>query len=129
MSTDPTELMRAFEANEINPSVFRHSDHVAVAYEMLSKYDFAQAAARYARGIRSLAIRAGVPQKFNATITFAFMSLIAERAAAAEHASYREFIVANPDLLSKGLLETWYTPERLRSDVARKVFVMPDARP
>ena len=46
MSMDPTELTRAFEANEINPSVFRHSDHVAVAYEMLSKYDFAHAAAR-----------------------------------------------------------------------------------
>jgi hypothetical protein len=37
------------------------------------------------------------------------------------------FVEENQDLLSGNILAKWYTPERLRSDLARTVFLMPDA--
>ena len=126
MSARTQELARSFEARELDPGAFPHRDHVGVAYEMLRSYDFMEASARYAEGLRVLAARAGAPDKFNATITLAFLSLIAERMRTTEHADYDGFIVRNPDLLSKDVLQKWYAPARLRSDLARSVFLLPD---
>ena len=67
-----------------------------------------------------------MPRKFNATITLAFMSLIAERMATTQYVDYDDFITSNPDLLSKDVLEQWYSPERLSSILARSIFLMPD---
>ncbi len=120
-------LLRGFEARSLDTAAFRHREHVAVAYEMLRRHDFIEAAARYGEGIRALAAKAGEPRKFNTTVTLAFMSLIAERMATTAHADVEAFIAANPDLLSKALLERWYPPERLGSDLAREVFLMPEA--
>lgn len=127
MNSRYVELARSFEERDIDAGAFRHCDHVGVAYEMLRNYDFVDAAARYAGSIKSMAQKAGVPEKFNATITLAFLSLIAERMGTTRHSNFDDFIAGNPDLLSKDVLEKWYSPERLRSDLARAVFLMPDA--
>ena len=121
------ELLRAFEARDLDAGAFRHLEHVGVAYEMLRKYDFMEATVRYAENIRTIAAKAGVPGKFNTTITFAFLSLIAERMRTTRHSDYDDFIAQNQDLMSKDLLRKWYSPERLQSDLARTVFLMPDA--
>lgn len=122
-------LTRAFEARELDNRQFGHRDHVAVAFDMLRTYDFIKAAARYSDSIKALAIQAGQPKKFNATITLAFLSLIAERMEAAGDLDYEDFIAGNPDLLSKDVLSRWYSPQRLRSDLARSVFLLPDGIP
>ena len=127
MSVDYAALTKAFENRSLDATAFRHVDHVAVAYEMLRRYDFLDAITRYAACIRTLAIEAGAPRKYNATITVAFMSLIAERMEAAPADGFDDFIARNPDLLSKTLIQERYTPERLQSDLARQVFLMPDA--
>jgi len=127
MSTDYIEVARAFEACDIDVSAFGHMDHVGVAYEMLRTYDFLDASLKYSECINTLATRAGAGQKFNLTITLAFLSLIAERMNATRHDSFETFIQQNQDLLSADLLAKWYSPERLRSDLARDVFLMPDA--
>ncbi len=94
---------------------------------MLGKYDFVDAVARYAHNIKTIAARAGAPGKFNTTITVAFLSLIAERMGSGKYADYGDFISQNQDLESKGLLRRWYPSERLQSDLARKVFLLPSA--
>lgn len=127
MSSRAETLLRDFEARSLDPAAFRHREHVAVAYEMLRRYDFIEAAARYGAGLQALTAKAGLPHKFNTTVTLAFMSLIAERMATTAHRDVEHFIAANPDLLSKALLERWYPPERLGSDLAREVFLMPEA--
>ena len=127
MTSDYADLTRSFEAHDLDNSTFRHLDHVGVAYEMLRLHDFVEATSRYAENIRSIAAKAGAPDKFNATITFAFMSLIAERMVTTEHKDYDDFIARNPDLKSKDVLEKWYSPERLHSASARRVFLLPDA--
>jgi hypothetical protein len=129
MSTNYAELARAFEACDIDVSGFGHRDHVGVAYEMLRSYEFLEASVKYSRSINTIATRAGAHQKFNVTITLAFLSLIAERMHTARYDSFDAFIEQNKDLLSASLLSEWYSPDRLGSDLARAVFLLPDGSP
>ena len=126
MSTSYRELTQSFEARSLDASSFTHRDHVAVAYELLRKYDFIDATTRYARCLSEIAAKAGATRKYNTTITFAFMGLIAERMDAGRHDGFEDFIASNPDLLAKDPLASWYSPERLNNDLARKVFLLPD---
>lgn len=126
MTARAAELTRSFEARDLDPGAFRHGDHVAVAYEMLRRYDFMTATARYGASLNAIATKAGAADKFNTTITVAFMSLIAERMDQTNGTDYDDFITQNPDLLSKDLLKAWYSPERLKSPLARSTFLMPD---
>ena len=121
------ELARAFESGDINVAGFGHIDHVGVAYQMLGDNDFLDASVKYSRSINTIATKAGHAQKFNVTITMAFLSLIAERMSVTHHNSFDTFIAKNEDLLSADLLSKWYSLERLRSDLARAVFLLPDA--
>ena len=120
MQTNYQELAHAFERQEINPAEFRHADHVGVAYVLLRAQDFLSATFVYATTIRALATAAGADKKFNVTIAFAFISIIAERMSAATYKNYEEFISQNADLLDKDLLTRWYSGVRLQSDAARQ---------
>jgi len=120
-------LTQSFEACDLDPAAFGHQEHVGVAYEMLRKYDFLTAAAKYADSIRTIATKAGAPEKYNATITLAFLSLIAERMQTCRHDDCDDFLAQNQDLMSKDFLLQRYSAERLQSDLARHVFLMPDA--
>lgn len=127
MNKNHLELMRSFEDCDINSNTFAHIDHLGVAYEMLRTYEFLPAVTKYSECINIIATRAGAGQKFNMTITLAFLSLIAERIAADRHEKFDDFIAQNQDLLSADLLAKWYSPKRLQSDLARTLFLMPDA--
>ena len=126
MTTSSTELFRAFTARTIDPAEFRHKDHVVAAYELLSRHNFVQAVTIYTDTIRILAINAGAAQKFNLTITMAFLSLIAERMNSTRHGDCESFCQQNPDLLSMQALNALYSKQRLQSDLAREVFLLPD---
>ncbi|MGI9482830.1 MAG: hypothetical protein ACR2OR_10795 [Hyphomicrobiales bacterium] len=127
MNKDYGKLVLSFESCDIDAAAFGHLDHIGVAYEMLRRYDFLTATVRYSECINTIATRAGAGQKFNTTITLAFLSLIAERMQTGGHKSFDEFMAQNQDLLSSNLLAKWYSPERMLSDLARSVFLMPDA--
>jgi len=126
MSKNYEKLTRAFETCDIDSSAFGHIDHIGVAYEMLRRHDFLNASVKYSECINTIATRAGASQKFNTTITLAFLSLIAERMETTPHDTFDVFIEKNQDLLSKNILEKRYSSERLRSELARTVFLMPD---
>lgn len=126
MTATNENLLAAFEAQTIEPSSFGHRDHVVVAYDLLRRNDFVEAAAKYASCIRGMAEKAGAPEKFNATITLAFMSLIAERMDDGNYADFASFEKANADLASKDVLARWYSKDRLTSPRARRQFLLPD---
>jgi len=128
MNIKQSELLQSFEACTIDASLFDHTAHIRVAYEMLNQYDFLKASYKYAEGIYNLAKRVGAPTKFNATITLSFLSLIAERMEVTPHINFEDFLEQHPDLTSKHILNKWYSSERLQSDLARSVFLMPDAQ-
>lgn len=120
---EPT--LRAFLRSDIDAANFRHADHVRMGFEILQHHDFPNAAAAFAGALKQIAARAA-PGKYHETITLAFLSLIAERQALGAHADFEHFVAANPDLMETSVLQRWYAPARLMSDVARKTFVLPD---
>ena len=119
-------LLQAFETERLDARNFTHRDHVAVAYELLKRRTFLEASACYGTRLEAIATNAGAARIFNTTITLAFMALIAERMASCDADTFGGFISANPDLLERDPLAPWYTQERLDSDLARKIFLLPD---
>ena len=126
MSEKYVRLLDEMRTDTLHACDFGHADHIGVAYQALEECAFFDALALFARGIQGAAARSGAKDKFNATVTFAFMSLIAERRASDTYADAGDFIARNPDLSTRGLLCKWYSPEVLASATARAVAVMPD---
>ena len=97
-----------------------------MAHALLSEKGFLEAARCFVRGAKGLAARAGVPEKFNMTLTLAYLGLIAEKMADSPVMDSEAFVRAHPDLLRASRLSEWYSPARLHSDRARRSFVLPD---
>ena len=117
-------FLRAFLQGEIDGRSFSHADHVRAGFEILRHHEFPQAAVAYAQSLKTIAARAGAPDKYHETITIAFLSLIAERLD--DHDDFESFGAANPDLMDSSVLKRWYAPERLMSAIARKTFILPE---
>jgi hypothetical protein len=123
------EELRAFETGAIDPAQFPHEEHIRYGYEMLGRYSFGEAIARFARGLKLVTARAGKPELYHETITVAFLALINERRARDPAQSWDEFKASNIDLLDKRCLERWYEPEQLASNLARGTFCLPKPLP
>ncbi|HEY2050802.1 MAG TPA: hypothetical protein VGH03_15795 [Caulobacteraceae bacterium] len=120
-------LTELFLRGDIDHRTFRHADHVRVGFELLQAHDFSTAAWMFSAALKAIAVRAGNSRAYHQTITLAFLALIAERSAARAFSDFEDFARANPDLMGKAVLERWYAPERLRSDLARRIFLLPEA--
>lgn len=120
--------LQALETGALDPALFPHPEHVRLAYEMLGRHPFGDAVARFSRGLRLLAAKAGQPEVYHETITVAFLAVIGERRARAKDADWNEFKTNNSDLLDKRCLDRWYDADYLRSDLARKTFCLPSPR-
>jgi 2'-5' RNA ligase len=129
MSDD--ELVRSFEDCTLANSAFHHRDHVRLAWIYLGRHPALEALARFVEGLQRFATFHGHPGLYHETITWAFLFLIHERMADAPggpgNESWEEFAARNPDLFawSPSILDRYYDAETLRSERARKVFVLP----
>jgi len=115
----------ALETGTLDPAMLSHSEHVRLGYEMLGRYPFGEAAARFSRGLKLIAAKAGRPDVYHETITVAFLAVIGERRVRGGHDSWDNFKDKNGDLLDKHCLEEWYGAEQLGSDLARRTFCLP----
>ena len=72
-----------------------------------------------------------MPGLYHATITTAYLTLVAERMAAGPEAPWEAFAAAHGDLLrwKPSVLDGYYSADRLWSDLARRQFLMPDLAP
>ena len=122
------EELIALETGALDPSAFPHPEHVRFACGMLARYPFGEAVARFSRGIKLLAAKAGRPEVYHETITVAFLALINERRAGTKWEDWGEFTASNSDLFDKRCLEKWYDTEELGSDLARRTFCLPRPR-
>jgi hypothetical protein len=125
MTIESSGLLDKFEAFEVDAATFDHRQHVQVAFEMLKKYHYIEACTRYSITINTMATNAGAADKFNVTITFAFLSLIAERIHETSESGFDEFLASNEDLLSREALGKWYSCDELQSEFARTHFLLP----
>ena len=122
------QVVREFENGTIAPGEFSHESHIQVGWWYLQQYDLLEAITRFTAAIRHLTRKLGVVEKYHETITWFFLITIAERCQAAETQDWPSFKAANPDLFqwNPGLLQRYYSDERLQSGPARCMFVLPD---
>ena len=119
------EFVEAFENCTLPPEEFPHRAHVRLAWLYLREGSLLDALARFVGGLKRYAGSLGASAKYHETVTWAYMFLIHERMARAPFQTFEEFAAANPDLFN-GVLEKYYRKETLASDLARRMFLMPD---
>ncbi len=126
IATDETEsLLGAFEAGAVDPSGFTHTDHLRVAFELLRRHSFTNAAERMATGLRRMLARVGDEKAYHETITVAYLSLMAERIDAGS-GDFESFLASNRAFCSGDALSGIYSRERLSSALAKRTFILPD---
>ncbi|HEX6323574.1 MAG TPA: hypothetical protein VFZ36_07605 [Vicinamibacterales bacterium] len=126
------ELLAAFEAGVEPPGGFHHREHVRVAWWYLCREHWTAALERFAAALRRYADAQGATGLYHETITTAWVLLINERLdACGRDLSWDDFAARYPELLAwkPSILDRYYTPETLKSDRARRTFVMPDRVP
>ena len=127
VSGEPCTLQE-FLLGEVDSTTFHHADHVRIAFEILRRHDFLDAALAYSASLKTIATRSGNSAAYHETITLAFLSLVAERMNGKDYAGFAAFSKNNADLLDKSVLTRWYDPQRLMSPLARAIFLLPQTR-
>ena len=122
------EFVADFESCTLPNTEFHHADHVRLAWIYLRELPLIDALERFRSGLRRFAAHNGHPGLYHETITWAYLLLIHERMGKSEAADFASFRRLHPDLFAwkPSLLEAYYRPETLRSDLARRLFVLPD---
>jgi len=126
---DDETLVATFEAGHEPPGGFHHRQHVRVAWYYLQRHALPDALVRFSTALRRFAAAQGKPGLFHETITTAYVLLINERLDGSERdLTWDAFADRNPDLLSwqPSVLDCYYHKETLKSDRARRTFVLPD---
>lgn len=124
-----TELIDAFERGEVPAGGFHHAEHVRAARYYLARHPLTAALQAFDVSLQRFAAAQGQPGLYHATVTVAFLLIVAERLAGRPAGeSWAAFAAANPDLLAwkPSVLDRYYTPGTLWSARARQHFVMPD---
>ena len=123
------EFVRAFEDCTLPAGSFHHADHVRLAWLYLRDRTFPAALEAFCSGLERFATANGKPGLYHETITWFYLLLIHERRArlAPDH-TWEDFASANADLLNwkEPILKKYYRDQTLKSDFARRVFVLPD---
>lgn len=120
-------LVQAFERATLDPTRFRHREHLHVAWCYLRAMPLEDALGRYVHYLRKLTAALGVPGKFHATMTWAYLILLDEALQRSPDATFDELLAAHPALLDHraGALHAHYDRAQLDSEEARRRFVLP----
>jgi hypothetical protein len=124
---DDATLLERFEAVALAPADFRHREHVRLAYAMLARDDFAAVGLRFKTALLRFA-EAHARGRYHETLTWAYLTLIAERMHATPTASSFEFLERHPDVLDhrSGAVSRYYDVAAITAcPIARAVFVLP----
>jgi hypothetical protein len=123
--TDPAVV--AFERATIDPRTFHHREHLYVAWCYLRVLPLEEALARYVRHLRHLVAALGSPQKFHATMTWAYVVLLHAAMERSPGASFEQLLAEHATLADHrgGALDAHYERTQLDSEEARRYFVLP----
>jgi hypothetical protein len=118
-------MSRATEGSER----FGHREHVHLTWLAVRALGAQRAVDLISDGIRRTARYAGAPQKYNATVSRAWVELIAHHDAEIPIGDFGEFVRHHAPLLDKRLLSRFYRSSTLASAAARTGWVEPDLAP
>jgi hypothetical protein len=108
---------------------FAHRQHVHLTWLAVRRYGTTPAIRLVSDGIQGVARYAGTPQKYNATISRAWVELVGHHADHSNAADFDTFADQHPALLDKKLLTRFYRPATLARDEARTNWITPDLAP
>lgn len=108
---------------------FGHRQHVQLTWLAVLRCGTSRAVDVVSHGIRRTARYAGAPQKYNATVSRAWVELVGHHAAHRHAADFDSFAKHNPELLDKRLLTRFYRTSTLASAAAKGGWVPPDLKP
>jgi hypothetical protein len=103
---------------------FGHREHLLLAWLVLDEHvDSVEAQDEVSLVIRRIATAQGVPQRYNRTVTDAWVRIVAHCRARSKITDFDALLAAYPWLLDKRALLKHYTSRTLASDQARHEFV------
>ncbi|MFD8478277.1 hypothetical protein [Kitasatospora sp. NPDC059673] len=108
---------------------FGHRQHIQLTWLAVRHHGTSAAVELVSDGIRRTARDAGAPQKYNATVSRAWVELVGHHAEQSDTADFDAFADQHPTLLDKNLLTRFYRSSTLTSDPARTGWVEPDLAP
>ena len=128
MPASDAELLEGFVSTALPADQFHHGQHVRVAWLFVRNHGMPAALRAFTDAIKRFAEAKGAHGLYHATITWAFLLIIAERLARKPADTWDAFAADNADLLSwqPSILDRYYSKELLGSALARATFVMPD---
>jgi hypothetical protein len=128
---DERTFVARFRDGTLATDHFHHRDHVRMAWLYVREHGLEAAVTAFTADLRAFAIAKGVPRLYHATITVAYLTLIAERLTVAPDGDWDAFAAANADLLrwKPSVIDDYYSADRLWSDQARAQFLLPDRVP
>jgi CDP-diacylglycerol--glycerol-3-phosphate 3-phosphatidyltransferase len=119
------EFLQALETGALPLSYFRHGDHLRFAWIQLHTKSFDEALNSVITGIRKYAAHHNIAHIFHATITTAWVKLLATH----REESFAEFIRLNEHRLNRDLLYRFWNASVLDSPSAALAWVPPDKFP
>lgn len=129
MNMSEEEFVARFEDGSLSNECFHHGDHVRMAFIYFCRYPALQAIERFSVALARFAAAKGKPGLYNETVTWAFLFLIRERMArSGRPQTWEEFADENQDLLrwKNNILRRYYHEATLASDLAKRMFLLPD---
>jgi len=108
---------------------FAHRQHVHLTYLAVLRYGTPAAVDLVSSGIQEIVRYAKAPQKYNATVSRAWVELVGHHAEHSRAADFDAFAEDNAALLDKRLLTRFYRPVTLAGAEARAGWVGPDLEP
>ncbi|MFC1401627.1 MULTISPECIES: hypothetical protein [Streptacidiphilus] len=119
---------------------FGHRQHIRLTWLAVRRFGTSAAVELVSEGIRSTARYAGAPQKYNATVSRAWVELVAHHVLETRTSSgtsgapdtfdaFDAFAEHHTALLDKRLLTRFYRPATLAGTGARTGWVEPDLAP
>jgi hypothetical protein len=131
------ELIAALEACALTPAEFDHRAHVQAGFAYLQQHGYAGALTAMASALRAFARSIGKDGLYHETVTVAFLTLIHERMAEdlialglsdPQLLAWEPFARRHPDLFTGNLLARYYSGEQLKSELAKRCFLLPKVR-
>ncbi|SDM44540.1 hypothetical protein [Allokutzneria albata] len=109
---------------------FGHREHVHFTWFAVRCFGLPVAIDVVSDSIQRTARYAGAPQKYNATVSRAWVELVAHHVAEADaDEDFDAFLARNPALMDKRLLLRFYRSATLARSEARTGWVEPDLAP
>jgi hypothetical protein len=103
-----------------------HRQHIHLTSLAVRRYGTATAIALVSDGIQQTARYAGAPQKYNATVSRAWVELVGHHVTASNDDDFDAFADRHAELLDKRLLTRYYRSSTPATVEARSGWVEPD---